>query len=169
MQWGLGADTANGRRICRAWKAWKAGLRSQNSAEPFFGGNFGPDKKHSAFPPGRRPPNPCTHHPASSFFRNPPPSAKDPSVQQKIRHWNPQYFAMAVVFHCLYRFLLLFLGKTRISGLRGVFLSPYRILLPMPSILSVVSLVREGPLGPPFSISNPNKKRRPPPPRGRAK
>ena len=56
---------------------------------------------------------------------------------------------MAAVFFylCLF-FCSSSLGKTSIlSSPHRVFLSPYRTLLPVPNLLSVVILVREGPLG----------------------
>ena len=48
----------------------------------------------------------------------------------------------------VHRFLLLFLGKQAfLSSLRSVFSFPYRNLVPIPNSLSVLFLVRKGPLG----------------------
>ena len=78
------------------------------------------------------------------------PVPRDPSVLKTLRHSNPYYFASAVVFYYLYRFLPLFLRKTSIYEH-----SLYHVaaavpnLLPLLNSLSVVFLGWQGFLGVP--------------------
>ena len=92
----------------------------------------------------------------SSDFLRPPslkppfaaPHPKDPSVLKVVRQTNPLYFATAVVFQYPYRFPASVSQKNKASPSppRSVLLRLYRIFFPYRISLSVVFLVREGPL-----------------------
>ena len=74
---------------------------------------------------------------------------KDPSVLKIVRRSNPYYLATAVVFSGSVPFWCLFFLEKQalLSPLRSVLQRPYRICSPYRNSLSVLFLVREGPLG----------------------